>query len=87
MKCSMLAGGHLTVYVLQVFSRHAVVGGDVPVTEGCSCSGKPLILALLNACVLKGEVTKRYLWVFERLLVGHEAHGCSVKLNTPCFKV
>ena len=58
MKCSMSDSSRLTVYVLQVFAGHAAVGGEVPATEGGSCSGQSLMLALLNACVLKGEVTE-----------------------------
>ena len=85
MKCSMSASGRLTVYVLQVFVRHAVVDGEVPVTEGGSCSGQPLILIFLDARGLKREVTELYLWVLCQLRVGHEVHGCSGKLNMVRF--
>ena len=71
----------LTVYVLQAFARHAVVGAEVLVTEEGSCSGQVLTIALPNAFVLQGEVTKCYLWVIERLLVGRKARWCSAKLK------
>ena len=56
------------------------------VVEEGGCSGQLLIMALPSASSLTGELTERYLWVLDRVLVGRDVHGCSVKVKVARFR-
>lgn len=73
------------MYVLQAFALHAVIDGGLLATAGGGCSGQLLVPTVRDASIFKGEVTKYYLWVFEQMLVGHEARGCIGKLEIARF--